>query len=98
MLIYISKNTPRIHGVLIAGWEGFAGLIDHVRFVRDYHTKIERVALVTDTYLPPGADAIARHFAEATVKHFSYAEYDKAMKWLKTSSEQSSASGLARCP
>jgi hypothetical protein len=77
------ENNASIHGVLIAGWEGFAGLIDHVRFVRDYHTKIERVALVTDTYFPPGADALAKHFLEATIKHFSYADYDKALKWLK---------------
>jgi hypothetical protein len=81
--IYISKITPA-YGVLIAGWEGFAGVIDHFRFVRDYHTKIERVAFVTDTHLPPGADALAKHFVGATVKHFSYADYDKALRWLKT--------------
>ena len=78
------ENHANIHGVLIAGWEGVGGLIDHVRFVRDYHTRIERVALVTDTYLPPGTDALAKHFVEATIKHFSYADYDKALKWLKT--------------
>jgi hypothetical protein len=91
------ENHASIHGVLIAGWEGIAGLIDNVRFVRDYHTKIERVALVTDTYLPPGADAVAKHFVEATIKHFSYADYDKALKWLKTRSEQSSTSSPGRC-
>jgi hypothetical protein len=78
------ENHASIHGVLIAGWEGFAGVIDHLRFVRDYHTKIDRAALVTDIHLPPGADALAKHFVGATVRHFSYADYDKALRWLKT--------------
>jgi hypothetical protein len=77
------KNNASIHGVLIAGWEGLSALVKHVRFVRDYHEKIERVALVTDSHLPPGADAVAKHFIGATIKHFSYADYDEALNWLK---------------
>jgi hypothetical protein len=77
-------NHSMIHGVLISGWDGFKGLIDQIRFIRDYHTKIERVALVSDTYVPPGAEAVAQHFVGATIKHFSNAEQAMALSWLKS--------------
>jgi hypothetical protein len=30
-----------------------------------------------------GDEALAKHFLEATIKHFSYTDYEKALKWLK---------------
>ena len=82
-------NHAKIHGVLIyaesfPGWEDFAGLTAHIRFVRDHHTMIERVALVTDSPLATIAEALARHFAAAEIRHFPFADYEKAMGWLKT--------------
>jgi hypothetical protein len=45
----------RIHDILIEDWEGLTELIGQL--LRDYHEKIERVALLTDAYLPPGVNA-----------------------------------------
>jgi hypothetical protein len=78
------ESHDRIHGILVEDWEGLTELIGQLRFVRDYHEKIERVALLTDAHLPPGADALATHFVGATVQHFPYSQSGDALKWLRS--------------
>jgi len=83
---YLSDHD-RIRGVMIQapafpGWENFAGFVAHMRFVRDHQKKVERVALVTDSSLAGVAEAIAGHFAAAELRHFPYADEEKALAWL----------------
>jgi hypothetical protein len=83
-------DHARIHGVLIhsesfPGWDSFASFIAHIRFVRDHHHKIERVALVTDSSVGGMAEALGKHFIAAEIKLFPFADYDKALRWLGTS-------------
>ncbi len=85
---YLADHTS-LHGVLIhaeafPGWENFAGFTAHIRFVRNHQQKIERVALVTDSPVARVAEALAKHFVAAEIKHFSFADYEKALNWLKT--------------
>ncbi len=86
---YLADHS-NIHGVLIhaksfPGWESFAGFVAHIRFVRDHHQKVERVALVTDSPIARVAEALAKHFTAAEIKHFPFADYETALNWLKTS-------------
>ncbi len=86
---YLADHAS-IHGMLIhaaafPGWENFAGFTAHIRFVRDHHQKVERVALVTDSPVARVAEALAKHFTAAEIKHFSFTDYEKALNWLKTS-------------
>ena len=86
---YLAGHTS-IRGVLIhadgfPGWENFAGFTAHIRFVRDHQQKIERVALVTDSHLATVAEALAKHFTAAEIKHFPFADDEQALNWLKTS-------------
>jgi hypothetical protein len=86
---YLADHA-NIHGVLIhaeafPGWENFAGLTAHVRFLRSHHRKIERVALATDSPVARAAEALAKHFTAAEIKHFPFADYEKALNWLRTS-------------
>ena len=85
---YLADHAS-IHGVLIhaeafPGWESFAGLAAHIRFVRNHHRKIGRVALVTDSPVAGMAEALAKHFIAADIKHFPFTDYEKALSWLKT--------------
>jgi hypothetical protein len=85
---YLAEHA-RVHGVLIhaeafPGWENFAGFTAHIRFVRNHEQKIERLALVTDSFVARVAEALAKHFVAAEIKHFPFAEYEKALAWLKT--------------
>jgi hypothetical protein len=64
------------------GWKDFAGLVSHLRFVRDHHRKIHRVAAVTDSGFLSIALRIAQHFVHADVRHFPYADRAQALAWL----------------
>jgi len=68
------------------GWNDFAGLIAHFRFVRDHHRKIERVAVVTDDTMLHIVPRIAEHFAHPVIKVFGASETPRALNWLHSSS------------
>lgn len=85
---YIEANG-KLHGLMIEapsfpGWKNFAALIVHLRFVRDHHRKIERIAAVSDSSFLKIAPAIASHFIQAEVRHFASAQREAALDWLRT--------------
>ena len=71
-----------IHAKSFPGWKDFAGMLAHLRFVREHHKRIHRVALVTDgdvlSVLPKIVDA----FVSAEVRHFDYDALDEARSWV----------------
>ena len=71
------------------GWESFAGLSAHLKFVRDHHKRIERIAIVTDSPLGTVAPALAKHFVSAQIRRFAYSEFDEALFWLKSNASDS---------
>jgi hypothetical protein len=84
---YLTEH-PTLQGMLIhaqnfPGWESFAGLSAHLRFVREHHKRIERIAIVTDSPLGTVAPALAKHFVSAQIRRFAYSEFEEAMLWLK---------------
>ena len=84
---YISENG-RLTGLLIEapsfpGWDNWSALIEHIRFVRDHHRKIERVAAVTDSTILTIAPKIAEHFAHPEFKVFRSGERANALLWLQ---------------
>jgi len=64
------------------GWESFGALVAHVRFVRDHHRRIEKIALVTDSAIGNVAEHLGSHFVSAQIKHFSTAEMEAARQWI----------------
>ena len=46
------------------GWEDFAGLVSHIRFVGEHHKVIDRIALISDARVADIAPKIADHFVE----------------------------------
>jgi hypothetical protein len=54
----------------------------HFRFVRDHHTRIKKVAVVTDAVLGTVAEKLASHFVAATIKHFPAGEVEAARRWI----------------
>lgn len=78
----------KLHGILIQaeafpGWKDFAGLLSHLRFVKDHHRKIVKVALVTDSKAGVVAESLAKHFVSAQIKHFDFTDKNQALVWLK---------------
>ncbi|MDF0644731.1 MAG: STAS/SEC14 domain-containing protein [Nitrospira sp.] len=84
---YIEQNGT-LRGVMIQaesfpGWESFAALMSHMRFVRDHHRSIGKVAAVSDSAILSIAPQIAKHFVQAEVRHFSANERHAALAWLR---------------
>ena len=75
-------NGLIIHTPEFPGWDSFAAMVTHLKFVRDHHKKIKRLAIVTDSPLGEFAEHIASHFVSAEIKHFAYDEMDQAKDWL----------------
>ena len=65
------------------GWEDFAGLVSHLRFVRDHHRLIRRIAVVSDSKLLAFAPKLANHFVSAEVRAFDGAERAAALAWIE---------------
>jgi hypothetical protein len=66
------------------GWDSFASLVEHMRFVRDHHRKIARVAAVTDSGFIKVARAVAAHLAHPDIRQFPHNEEARALAWLET--------------
>ena len=85
---YIEKEG-KLNGLIIQiesfpGWEDFAGLISHLKFVREHHKKIEKVAAVTDGKIVSIMPKIVDHFVNAKVKYFPYESYNEALSWVQS--------------
>ena len=77
-----------LRGVLIRaksfpGWKDFGALLAHLKFVKEHHRRIEKVAVVADGALANIMPGIGSHFVHAQVQHFDLACEDAAWVWLR---------------
>jgi len=81
------EATGGLAGIVIEtpsfpGWEGLGAMAAHVRFVRDHHRRVRKVAVVTDSVLGSVAEHLAAHFVSAEIKRFPSGEADAARLWI----------------
>ncbi len=81
------ENTDQFNGIIIhtesfPGWDSFAALASHLRFVKEHHKKISRVAISTNSVIGNFSEAVASHFVNAEIKLFSYQELKQAKDWI----------------
>ncbi|WP_424630185.1 STAS/SEC14 domain-containing protein [Bradyrhizobium sp. SYSU BS000235] len=86
---FIAANG-RLNGLMIVagafpGWDSFGALVSHLRFVKDHHRKVARVAAVTDSEVLKIMPHIARHFVAAEIRQFAFDEKAEALAWLEAS-------------
>lgn len=84
---YISEKG-KLAGLMIyaeafPGWDDLGALISHLKFVRDHHKFITKVAAVTDSTLLSIMPRVVDHFVSAEVRHFDYRDKDAALAWLR---------------
>ena len=90
---YIEQHGA-LNGLMIEarsfpGWEDFGALLSHLRFVRDHHRRIRRVALVSDNTLLTAAPKIASYFVSAELRTFDAAGRAAALAWLEAGPQTS---------
>lgn len=83
---YIEK-TGGLAGLVVQaptfpGWESFGALAAHIRFVRDHHRQLKRIALVTDSVIGNAAEHLASHFVSSEIKRFAASDLDAATQWV----------------
>ena len=83
------ESKGELRGLLIQtesfpGWANFAALLSHLKFVKDHHRHIAKVAAVTDSGFLTIMPSIVSHFVHAQVRHFDYADKQNALAWLQT--------------
>ena len=81
------EATGGLAGIVIEtpsfpGWEGLGAMAAHVRFVRDHHRRVRKVAVVTDSALGSVAEHLAAHFVSAEIKRFPSGEAEAARQWI----------------
>ena len=81
------EEHGKLAGIIIAtekfpGWSSFGALVSHMRFVRDHHRDLERIALVTDSPIGDIAEDVVDHFVAAKLEHFEFDELGKARDWV----------------
>ncbi len=86
MIDPLIEKAGRLNGIIIhtetfPGWASIKALFSHLRFVKNHHANITRVALVTDSALGKIAERFAGHFVKAEVRRFPYKTYDRAREW-----------------
>lgn len=72
-LVVIAEEFP--------GWDDFAALTSHFKFVREHHKNIRRVALVTTDQFLSAIPRFASRFVNAEVKRYPMEGRDAALIW-----------------
>jgi SpoIIAA-like len=83
------KKAGELKGIIInvesfPGWDSFAALIKHFKFIKDHHHKVSRIAFVTDSPIGGFAEHVASHFVSAVIKHFPYNRLKDAQEWVSS--------------
>ena len=75
-------NGLIIHTRSFPGWDSFSALVSHIKFVKNHHQKVKRVALVTDSVIGSLFESLASHFVDAQLRLFTYDELEQAKQWI----------------
>lgn len=76
-------NGLMIYTELFPGWDNFAAFVSHIKFVKNHHQHIRKVALVTSSNFLSIIPSIIKHFVQAEIKRFDYDDKEKAFIWLR---------------
>jgi len=77
-----------VHAKAFPGWKDFGALVAHLKFLKEHHRKIEKVAVAVDGAFATVMPQLASHFVHAEVKHFDSARESEALAWLQGRSSQ----------
>lgn len=83
------ESAGHLAGVVIVaeefpGWSDFAALLSHLRFVREHHARVRRVALVTGSRFLAALPKLAGLFVDSQIRRFELDERDAALTWVSS--------------
>jgi hypothetical protein len=94
------ETTGDLAGVIIdapafPGWDSFASMVSHFRFVRDHHERVKKVAIVTNSHIGDIAERLASHFVAAKVRHFPGEQLEQARLWINGGADGDQATEIS---
>ena len=83
----VIESNGELDGIIIKtkdfpGWESFSDVVEHIRFVKNHHQVIKKVAFVTDTKVADIFPVVVSHFVKAELKHFDFDDFEEAVEWI----------------
>lgn len=86
----VIEKTGRLNGLIIhtkdfPGWDSFGALASHLKFVKEHHKKVKRIAFCTDSVVSNLAKLLGPHFINAEIRVFPYPEFESAENWVAES-------------
>ena len=83
---YIGQSNTSPNILIIANnfpnWDSFKAFSAHIKFVRDHHRLVKKIAIVGDGPVLSVLPSIGDHFVKATVKHFAGDQLDEGRSWV----------------
>lgn len=81
------EQVGELYGLIIKvkrfpEWDSFGALISHMKFIRDHHRRVSRVAFVTDSPIGSIAEKLGAHFVAAEVREFPFDQVEAARSWI----------------
>ncbi len=81
------EEHGKLNGIIIyaksfPGWEDYAAFNRHLRFIKNHHKEIKKLAFVTGSIGGAFAELISSHFVAATIKSFEYDKIGDAKTWI----------------
>lgn len=81
------ESSGKLKGIVVhvrsfPGWDTFSALITHLKFIKDHHQKVSKIAFVTDSPIGHFAEKIGSHFVQAKIKDFPFNELEQARIWI----------------
>jgi hypothetical protein len=64
------------------GWDSLGAMAAHIRFVRDHHKHIRKIAVVTDSAMGKVGERLGSHFVAAQIKQFPAGKVEDAKRWI----------------
>jgi hypothetical protein len=77
-----------VYAVRFPGWKDFGAFAAHLKFVANHHSRIDRIAAVTDSNCLKTMTRIAGCIMKPEVKSFDLDRETQALAWLETGSLQ----------
>jgi hypothetical protein len=64
------------------GWSNAAALLRHIRFVKDHHQKVERIAVVGARNWQHWVIGVVRVIAHPEVRAYDKSQQSEALRWI----------------
>jgi hypothetical protein len=77
-------NGVLVHTRQFPGWDSWTAFIAHLRFIKQHHRQVKKVALSTNSPWGKRAAKLASHWLASQIKLFPYEELTQAQRWIES--------------